>query len=455
MSDPTPQSRLRRFAAELSAEQQQELDSQIADVDFEQLARLCSSAEAKVDWSAMGERAEPPPAVRLGQTPEFGDSIAAKNQGEKLLRDGKVAAILVAGGQGTRLGFDKPKGLFPIGPVSGRSLFQIHCDRLLAVMQRYDVSIPLFVMTSPATDQETREYFSKNNNFGLAPEQLQVFCQGTMPAVDASTGEVLLAEKHQVALSPDGHGGVLAALDNTGCLEKAKEAGIEFFFYAQVDNPLVQLCDPSLLGYHALAESQLTTQVVQKRFATEKVGNVVLVDGKVQIIEYSDLPDAAAEKTNEDGSLKLWAGNIAVHIFNRDFLQSVASDAEGLPFHRAHKKVPFVDASGELIEPAEPNAIKFERFVFDLLPMADKAIVVEGDASEVFAPVKNAEGAAVDTASHSRAAQAALHRSWLTQAGATVPNDIQVEIHPRWALSPEDIGERVQGVTFEADTYLQ
>lgn len=455
MTDPTPQSRLRRFVEELSTEQLQELDSQIASVDFEQLARLCSCEEAQVDWSAMAERAEPPPAVRLGQTPEFGDSLAAKACGEKLLREGKVAAILVAGGQGTRLGFDKPKGLFPIGPVSGRSLFQIHCDRLLAVMQRYDVSIPLFVMTSPATDRETREYFAENNNFGLKPEQLQVFCQGTMPAVDDSTGEVLLAAKHQIALSPDGHGGVLAALDNTGCLEKAKEAGVEHFFYAQVDNPLVQLCDPSLLGFHALAESQLTTQVVQKRFATEKVGNVVLVDGKVQIIEYSDLPDAAAEKINEDGSLKLWAGNIAVHIFDRDFLQSVASDAEGLPFHRAHKKVPYVDDSGKLVEPAEPNAIKFERFVFDLLPMAKKAIVVEGDASEVFAPVKNAEGAAVDTASHSRDAQVALHRSWLAQAGATVPDDIQVEIHPRWALSPEDIGERVQGVKFEADTYLQ
>ncbi|MEC8557214.1 MAG: UDPGP type 1 family protein [Planctomycetota bacterium] len=455
MSDPTPQSRLRRFAAELSAEQQQKLDSQIANVDFEQLARLCSVEESKVDWSSIAERAEPPPAVRLGRTPAFGDAITARKRGEKLLRDGKVAAILVAGGQGTRLGFDKPKGLFPIGPVSGRSLFQIHCDRLLAMMQRYDVSIPLFVMTSPATDQETREYFAKNNNFGLEPEQLQVFCQGTMPAVDDSTGEVLLSEKHQIALSPDGHGGVLAALDNTGCLQSAKETGIEYFFYAQVDNPLVQLCDPSLLGYHALAESQLTTQVVEKRFATEKVGNVVLVDDKVQIIEYSDLPDAAAEKTNEDGSLKFWAGNIAVHIFNRDFLQSVASDAEGLPFHQAHKKVPFVDDSGELIEPATPNAIKFERFVFDLLPMAEKAIVVEGDASEVFAPVKNAEDAAVDTASHSRAAQVALHRTWLTEAGAIVPDDIQVEIHPRWALSSEDIGERVQGVKFEADTYLQ
>ncbi|MEM7477145.1 MAG: UDPGP type 1 family protein [Planctomycetota bacterium] len=454
-SPQSEQLRLRRFASELSPSELARLEEQIAGIDFELIEKLNRSEDAKVDWEELAARAIAPPAVRLGEEAEFGTATEARQRGEEALRAGKVAVILVAGGQGTRLGFDKPKGMFPIGPLSDRSLFQIHSDRLAAVMHRYNVSIPMFVMTSPATDRTTREYFEANDNCGLAPEQLRVFRQGTMPAVDDQTGEVLLAEKSCIALSPDGHGGLVAALEKNGCLAEAQAAGIEYFFYAQVDNPLVQLCDPELIGYHLLAESQLTTQVVQKRFAAEKVGNVVSVDGKVQIIEYSDLPVEASERVGANGELELWAGNIAVHVFNRQFLQSVVEDVDGLPFHRAHKKVPFVDQSGELVQPEEPNAIKFERFVFDLLPLADRAIVVEGDPAKVFAPVKNAEGAPVDTATHAKAAQLALFREWLVDAGATVPEGVQVEIHPSWALDASEVREKINSIVFETDTYLR
>lgn len=450
------QEHLLQFLNDLDADQANQLKSQVDAIDFVQLARLVDAKEAKVDWAALARRAESPPAVQLGADhPKFSahEAIAA---GEQALREGRVGMILVAGGQGTRLGFDKPKGMFPVGPISNRTLFQMHVDRLMAVMKRFDVSIPMYIMTSPATDEATRQFFSDNDQFGLRDDQLQIFCQGTMPAVDAQTGKVLLASKDQIALSPDGHGGLVAALHNGGCLADADSRGIEYFFYAQVDNPLAQLCDPELIGYHMLAKSQMTTQVVKKRFAKEKVGNVVQVDGKVQIIEYSDLPDQIAELTNADGSLKFWAGNIAVHVFDRTFLESVVGDAEGLPFHRANKKVSFINTDGELVEPAEPNAIKFERFVFDLLPIAKSAIVVEGDPAKVFAPVKNADGGEVDTPAHTKEALLALHQSWLIDAGAQLDDGVRVEIHPDWALDAAEVAQKLEaGQRFVADTFLR
>ena len=450
------QEHLLRFADELSVEERAELERQLEEIDFEQLQQLANVEETAVDWPSLSARAEPPPAVRLGQShPEF-PAEKAIEAGEKAIRSGKLAVILVAGGQGTRLGFDQPKGMFPIGPLSHRTLYQVLCDRLLAVMKRYQVSIPMYIMTSPATDSETRAYFEAHDGCGLNADQLRIFRQGTMPAVDDQTGKILLAGKGQIALSPDGHGGLVAAMAKHGCLQEARQSGIEHFFYAQVDNPLVQLCDPELIGYHLLARSQVTTQVVKKRFARERVGNVVSIDGKVQIIEYSDLPDDVAEQKDAAGNLKLWAGNMAVHVFDRQFLEAAVGDAQALPFHRAHKKVPFVNGSGKLLEPELPNAIKFERFVFDLLPLADRAFVVEGDAAKVFAPVKNANEAEVDTPAQAQAAILALHRGWLQTAGAVVPDGVRVEIHPDWALDADEVARRVEpGLKFETDTYLR
>ncbi len=450
------QEHLIRFEKSNTADQNNSLHQQLSQIDFDQIQRLSLNNDKAVDWTALAARAEPPPAVRLDRRHAQFDAAAALAAGKQALRAGRVGMILVAGGQGTRLGFDKPKGMFPIGPLSHRTLFQMHCDRLLAVMKRYNVSIPMYVMTSPATDAETRQFFDEHDRCGLAADQLVIFCQGTMPAVDAQTGKILLSSPSSLALSPDGHGGLVAALENHGCLQQARERGIELFYYAQVDNPLAELCDPELLGYHLLARSQMTTQVVKKRFAKERVGNVVMIDGKVQIIEYSDLPDAAAEQTDASGNLRLWTGNTAIHVFDREFLESVVASADGLPFHRAHKAVPYVDEQGKLIEPQQPNAIKFERFVFDLLPLADRAFVVEGDATKVFAPVKNAAGAAVDTAAHSQAALLSLHRSWLRAAGATVPDSIRVEIHPDWALDANEVAHKLEAkISFEADTFLR
>jgi UDP-N-acetylglucosamine/UDP-N-acetylgalactosamine diphosphorylase len=433
-----------QFVDQLDTADQQQLEAQLRELDLDLIAKLARDHSDAPDWAELARRSTPPRAFRLNDRDNEVQPAQARELGEQALRDGKVAAILVAGGQGSRLGFDHPKGMFQIGPVSEHSLFQILIERVRATARRYGSAIPLLVMTSPATHAETIDYLDAHDRFGLPAEELLVFCQGTMPAVDAQTGKLLLASKSSLALAPDGHGGMLAALKKSGALEKAHQRGIELFSYGQIDNPLVQICQPELLGYHLIAESEMTTQVVEKTNPLDKVGNVVVVDGKMQIIEYSDLPEEVARQRNDDGSLRIWAGSIAVHVFDLAFLQRTANQADALPFHLANKKVPFVDNEGNTQSPKQPNAIKFERFIFDLLPWARNAIVVEGDPAEVFAPVKNAEGAEFDTPSHTRTAMIQLHRRWLARAGAQVADSVPVEISPLWALDHRQVAERIE-----------
>ncbi len=345
--------------------------------------------------------------------------------------------------------------MFSIGPVSDRTLFQFFADRLTATRRRYGARVPLYLMTSDATDAETRDYFEANDFLGLDPQDVIVFKQGTMPAVDARTGKLLLSAPDSLALSPDGHGGTVTALAKSGCLADAGARGVKHLAYIQVDNPLADLCDPTLIGHHLMAQSEMTTQVVRKREPLERVGNVVRVDGRIEIIEYSDLPEAAARARSADGQLKLWAGNIAVHVIDVGFLQRASQSAQSLPFHRALKKVGYLSGEGRLVEPAEPNATKFERFIFDLLPEASNAFVVEAIANESFAPVKNADGAASDTPELARAAISNLHRSWLERAGAVVGEGVQVEISPRFALDFGELAEKIPpNSRIDADRYF-
>ncbi len=294
----------------------------------------------------------------------------AHQRADKALRAGQLGVILVAGGQGTRLGFDHPKGLFPIGPLSGKTLFQIHVEKIVAAGRRYGVRIPLYLMTSPATHDETVAFFTAHERFGLPADDLFVFRQGTMPAIDAQNGRVLLATPGQVAASPDGHGGTLAALARSGALQDIERRGIGHLFYLQVDNPLVDICGREFVGYHLLAGAEFSTQVIAKRDPLDRVGNVVQVDGRLMVIEYSDLPHEAARRRNADGSLAIWAGSIAVHVMDRAFLRRLAGMADALPFHIANKKVSAVDALGKDAQPRQQSAIKFERFIFDLMPRA-------------------------------------------------------------------------------------
>ncbi|HTN77210.1 MAG TPA: UTP--glucose-1-phosphate uridylyltransferase, partial [Pirellulaceae bacterium] len=267
---------------------------------------------------------------------------------------------------------------------------------------------------------------------------------------------VLLAAHGEIATAPDGHGGMLAALAKHVGFETLQRRGIDLLFYGQIDNPLLTVCDPEFLGYHLLAGSELTTQVVRKVLPEERVGVVAQIDGHLEIMEYSDLSPADAARRRDDGTLELWAGNTAVHAFDVAFLKAVSQNAHvALPLHLAKKKVPFVDSQGTLVEPTEPNAIKFERFIFDLLRLAKRALVVEVDRAVAFAPVKNAAGAASDTAEIAQAAMLAFDRALLNTAGVQLSAGVRVEINPNFALDAEELARRLPpGTRINQDTYL-
>lgn len=419
------------------------LVAQLKQIDLQELAELAgeqASEEAPRDYTKL----QPPKAVRLKDQDDPNKISTAREVGEQLLKEGKVAALLVAGGQGSRLGFDHPKGMFPVGPVSGNTLFQIHLEKIVARTRRYGKAIPLYLMTSPATHDETIEFLDKHNRFGMAQEDLHIFCQGTMPAIDLQTKQLLLAEPDQLALSPDGHGGMLAALVKSGCLEDMNRRGIEQIYYFQVDNPLADVCEPEFLGLHHLAESEMSTQVVAKKLPEEKLGILAELDGQLQLVEYSELPSEQAAETIEDGTLKHWAGNIAVHGVKKSFLQRMSSQAGSLPWHKAIKKVPYVNPAGEVISSETPNAIKFERFIFDLLPQAQNPMVVEVDPALRFAPVKNADGAPSDTPQAAKDALCAIHRLWLNQCGVACADDRKIEISPLTALDAGQLKEKLE-----------
>ncbi len=450
------QQHLLAFWDELDQASRQSLADQIRRIDFALIDRLYRQRDGQDNVRELADRVGPPPAFRLDASKNRFSPEEAREAGRRALAAGEVAVALVAGGQGTRLGFDHPKGMFSIGPISERSLFQIHVEKLIARQRRHGAAIPLCLMTSPATHTETVEFFSEHDRFGLPEDDLTIFCQGTMPAVGEATGKVLLAEKGRIAASPDGHGGMLAALVESGVLERMQRRSIRHLFYFQVDNPLVDVCWPEFLGYHLLAGSEFSSQVIAKQDPLEKVGNVIEVDGRLKVIEYSDLPDDIARRRNPDGSLSLWAGSIAVHAMDVAFLRRMAEKADSLPFHIAHKKVPQVDRSGRRVEPEQPNAIKFERLIFDLLPSAADAIVIEIDAAEGFAPLKNAPGAAHDTPEAVRTAMVAQHRRWLEAAGAEVPDGVDVEIGPLWALNADEVTEKVSpGTRVTEPTYYR
>ncbi len=453
---PHGQQHLLAFWESLSEEERVQLGNQIESLDLDLIGQLFRYQEKSDDLAGLAMRAGPPPAIRLGQTDRPFSAKEARACGERELRAGRVAAVLVAGGQGTRLGFPHPKGMYPIGPLSGATLFQIFFEHILAAGDAYGTRIPLYVMTSPATDVPTRQFLQQSHYYGLDPQDVTVFCQGTMPAVDAKTGRLLLAERGSLFTSPDGHGGMLAALQRSGALDDMHRRGIQHLFYFQVDNPLATVCDAEFIGYHVLTKSEYSLQVVAKQDPLQKVGNVVQVDGTSRVIEYSDLPLEAARRTNPDGSLAIWAGSIAVHTFDLQFLRRVAAKSRSLPFHRAFKQVTHIDAEGQSVQPKQPNAIKFERFIFDLLPLAKASLSVEVDPRQAFAPVKNAPGAASDTPEIAQQMMIALHRQWLRDAGASLEDDVQVEISPLYAMNSPHLAAKMEpGTVITQDTYFR
>lgn len=444
------QEHLLRFHDELPEASRRRLVEQIRALDLEVLPALIDEYVRRTPAFMLPPDVEPAPYYPSDPRSNVRawDRDRVRRAGAALLREGLVAAFTVAGGQGTRLGFDGPKGCFPAGAVSGRSLFAIFADALRAAAGKYGRTVPWYIMTSPLNHRDTVAYFEEHAFLGLDRGDVMFFQQGVMPALDRRTGRVLLAAKDEIAVSPDGHGGAIRALHVSGALDDMRRRGIRHLSYFQVDNPLVKVVDPVFLGLHDAApdsSGEMSSKMIAKAYPEEKLGVFCRARGRVRVIEYSDLPMELQRQRLGDGSLRFPAGSIAVHVMSVEFLTRLATDPSfALPYHRAEKKVACVDPdTGAPVLPTEPNAVKLERFVFDALPMCRASIVCETDRIEEFAPIKNATG--VDSVESSRAIQTARAARWLERAGVRVPRrpdgtpDCTLEISPLTATEPEDL----------------
>lgn len=436
-----------RFMNELEREEQLALLEDIESLDVDLLDRLIDECVLNPRPAEVPTEITPPKVYPAHAEDEATRQryAQAMQRGEKLIDGHKVAAFTVAGGQGTRLNIDGPKGNVPATPVRNKPLFRVFAESLIAVQRRFNCVVPWYIMTSQANHQETVDTFEKNDYFCLNPKDVMFFSQGMMPAIDMQ-GKLLLGEKHRLAMAPNGHGGSLKALYDSGALQDMAKRGIEYISYFQIDNPLVTTIDPLFLGLHAMDTAEMSSKAVKKCSPEEKVGIFAMRDGKLQVIEYSDLPEELACKQKEDGSLLFEFGSIAIHIINRSFVERLNRDGFSLPWHRATKKVPCVNDAGERIEPSEPNAVKLETFVFDALPLADKSATLEVVREDEFAPIKNATGS--DSLVSSQHLQTERAARWMEKAGIEVPRkddgtvDAMIEISPLFALNDHELTDK-------------
>jgi UDP-N-acetylglucosamine/UDP-N-acetylgalactosamine diphosphorylase len=437
-----------RFYDRLEHAGKRQLTEQLAALDLPAIAELAETYVRNKPPAALPKDIQPVKAFpRRAGDAQKSLYEQAEQRGRQLVNEGKIAAFLVAGGQGTRLGYDGPKGQFPVTPIKNKPLFQVFAEQLLAHGRDAGRAVPWYIMTSDANDSATRAFFLANNHFGLDPADVFFFIQGMMPAFGMD-GRLLLAEQDSLALSPDGHGGSLRALHKSGALADMRRRGVEHLSYFQVDNPLVQCVDELFLGLHDLTGSEMSSKTVTKAHALEKVGNFVIGDGALRVIEYSDLPEKLALATDPAGKPLFNSGSIGIHAMAVGFIERLNDGGRlSLPWHRAEKKVPCVSDSGEPIKPEKPNAVKLEQFVFDAIPVARNAMVYETERGEEFSPVKNAEGA--DSPATCRRDQIRRSVKWLAESGVKAPMkdgepDLVVEISPTLATNAQRLRERLK-----------
>jgi UDP-N-acetylglucosamine/UDP-N-acetylgalactosamine diphosphorylase len=444
------QAHLLKFRDSLDLAGQEQLDAQLETIDWDTLDTLIKEYVLQKPQVKIPENLEPAPYYPIKPENEQQQALYAKAEalGRDLLRNGKVATLTVAGGQGTRLGFDGPKGTFPISPVKSKSLFQYFAETLIRIRQKYGKPMKWYIMTSEMNNEATVQHFTDNNFFGLDHEQVMFFTQGTMPAI-GTDGKLLLGAKDSLALAPDGHGGTLLALKRSGALEEMNKNGVEYISYFQVDNPLITIANPLFLGLHALDESEMSAIMLAKTGPFEKLGNFCKSGNALEIIEYSDMPEELARQTDADGKLRFIAGSPAIHVISRSFIERLTSGGRlNLPWHRADKKVPYIDDAGNEITPENTNAVKLESFIFDALPLASKTMVLEAAREDEFAPTKNRTG--VDSVDSCREMMIDRDCRRLEAAGVAVPRNadgvpvLKVEISPLAVIDQEDAVAYVQ-----------
>lgn len=425
------QDHLLRFWADLAPESRAALLAELASLEPDALREHCQRASAACaqvpgPLPDLEARLQPLPPELVGSAIrcDLETRLRWEEEGFRQIALNKVAVLLLAGGQGTRLGVTYPKGMYQVGLPSQKTLYQLQAERIRRVEQLAGqrlgthCTVPWYIMTSEFTLGPTIKFFKEHGFFHLDPANVVLFEQRMLPAVTFE-GKAILERKDKVAMAPDGNGGLYRALADHQILQDMKQRGVEFVHVYCVDNILVRLADPAFIGFCVLRGADCGAKVVEKAYPEEPVGVVCQVDGVPQVVEYSEISPETAGLRGADGSLLYNAGNICNHFFTRDFLDMVTREFEPLlKLHVAVKKVPYVDEEGNLVKPLRPNGIKMEKFVFDVFQFAKNFAAFEVSREEEFSPLKNADTASRDNPSTSRRALLTQHYRWALQAGA-------------------------------------
>lgn len=310
--------------------------------------------------------------------------------GKKVIENNEYAVVTVAGGQGTRLGHNGPKGTYKINTIKGeKSLFEILCETMKDAKKKFGVTIPWYIMTSDENNDQTVAFFEANNYFGYDKDKINFFKQSKMPVVDTE-GKLLVDENYKIKEASDGHGGIFNSMVKGNVVSELDKAGVKWVFTCGVDNPLVDMVDPYLLGLAITKNCKLATRSLVKTSPSEKIGVICKQNNRVKVIEYSELSEEMANKVNENGDLLFGESHVMFNLFSLDAIKKIAN--EKLPYHIAFKKNSYIDENGKLVKPEKPNSYKFESFIFDSFELFDDMAILRGKREDEFAPIKNAEG---------------------------------------------------------------
>ncbi|CAD6501547.1 BgTH12-01799 [Blumeria graminis f. sp. triticale] len=435
------------FYDTLDVTEKASLFSQLSKFDPDYINQITKRALDSVKTTNDREKLEPLPSSATASILDSDSKDIDKwhEQGLNLIAENKVGVVLMAGGQGTRLGSSEPKGCFNIGLPSEKSLFQLQGERIYKLQQLAkkraangkEVVIPWYIMTSGPTRGPTEKFLKEHDYFGLSKSNVTVFEQGVLPCI-SNDGKILLEGKGKVAVAPDGNGGIYQALVSCEILADVKKRGIEHIHAYCVDNCLVKVADPVFIGFSSSKNADIATKVVRKRNATEPVGLIMLKNGKPGVVEYSEIDQeiAVAMDPIQPGILKFRAGNIVNHYYSTRFLKTIPQWAHKLPHHIARKKIPFIDTlQGTVVKPEKPNGIKLEQFVFDCFPMLDlsRFACLEVKREDEFSPLKNARGTGEDDPDTSKKDIMDQGKRWAQAAGALLKSEAEqvgLEISP-------------------------
>ncbi|CAG9813078.1 unnamed protein product [Phaedon cochleariae] len=450
------QQHLLQFWKDLDLQEQQSFMEQLSTIDFDKVNKVFQTAQKQTqsDVMKLDDHMKPIPTHQF----ETENGLDAKTietyryTGLTEISQSHVAVLLLAGGQGTRLGVNYPKGMFPLDLPSGKTLFQIQAERIRRVTRLAEEKtgklgkICWYIMTSPATHEATESYLEKHTYFGLNKEDVVLFQQGLFPCFDFD-GKIILDEKNAISMAPDGNGGIYAALTKNNIVEDMKRRGIQYVHVHSVDNILVKVADPVFIGYFTKKGADCGAKVIPKKDPHEPVGVVCQVNGRIRVVEYSEITDRTANLRNEEGTLVFNAGSICNHIFTVDFLEKVSLHHEHeLKLHVAKKKISHISVDGKKVHPTRPNGIKIEKFIFDAFEFSENFVTWEVSKFSEFSPLKNCDEDLKNCPFSCRKDLLNLHRSYIENAGGIVLSE-EVEISPLLSYAGENLTDRVQPIT--------